>query len=184
MPTIIQDMPWVNDPNGEELRLPDGRPLICPITHGPVRIRQDQPVVWASLAPWKFTSLPPDFPVFPLLIDIGFNDSFLMQRQQAWNWMTPAVCKELPENGQRFPVHDERIINRHAALWLHPNVPGSRDRDPDAIPVRLRLDFGATLAPPGRYARPLPLLGMRAIWFNGLTLCIDGWLLRMWLDTR
>ena len=183
MPPVIRDMPWVTDDAGEDIVFPDGRPLIDPVTRRPVHIRQDQIVLWASLAPEELTSLPPDVPVFPILLDTGFNDWFLMHRQQAWEWLTPDILSLLPETTHRFPVHDAVIFNRQAALWLHPNIPGSRDRDPGGVPFPLVLSVGATLAPPGRYAREKPLLGVRAVRFNGLTIRIDGVARRVWIDT-
>jgi hypothetical protein len=182
MPVIIQDMPWVTDDAGEDIRSPDGSLLICPTTKRPVRVCHDQIVVWASLAPVTLASLPSGFPVFPLLIDTGFNDSFLMQSQQAWVWMTSTICNQLPVNRHRLPVPDAYIPNRLASVWLHPNLAGSRDRNKAGAPVQLQLEFGATLAPSGPYAREKPLLGMRAIRFNKLKIRIDGQLQRVWID--
>jgi hypothetical protein len=183
MPPIIRDMPWVTDDGGEEVRLPDGRLLICPTTKRPIRILHDQLIVWASLAPVAQKSLPVGFPVFPLVIDSGFNDSFLMQSRQAVEWMSLAICSRLPIVEHRLPVRDAIIPNREAAVWLHPNLPGSRDLDPKGSPVQLNLEFGITLAPPGPYAREKPLLGMRAIRFNKLNIRIDGQVQRVWIDT-
>jgi hypothetical protein len=183
MSPIIQDMPWVIDKFGEDLLLPNGQPLICPTTNRPIRAFHDQIIVWASLAPAEFTFLPAAFPIFPMLIDSGFNDSFLMQSRQAWSWMTPAVCVQLPQNGCQLPVRNAILPNRRAAVWIYPNRPGSRDTNSTGVPLRIELEDGATLAPPGPYAREKPLLGMRAIRFNRLLIRIDGQLQRVWIDT-
>ena len=79
MRRIIEDMPWVTDDAGEEIRLPNGYPLVCPTTNRALRIWHDQILVWVSLAPVGLSSLPPGYPLFPVVVDIGFNDSFLMQ---------------------------------------------------------------------------------------------------------
>jgi hypothetical protein len=61
------------------------------------------------------------------------------------------------------------------ALWMYPNVPGTRTPDPARPPVRIDLPLGATLTRPGSVAtKEKPLLGLRAIRFNGLSLRIDG----------
>ncbi len=182
MPPIIQDMPWITDDVGEVIHLPNGRVLQCPITKQPLKIWHDQIMVWASLAPLSLLSPPPDFPVFPLLIDSGFNDSFLMQARQAWSWMTPTVCRQLPQNRHRLPVQNAYLPNRSAAVWIYPNQPGSRDPSTHVLPVRLELEFGVTLVPPGPYAREKPLLGVRAIRYNKLNIRINGQHQRVWID--
>jgi hypothetical protein len=69
------------------------------------------------------------------------------------------------------------------ALWLYPNVPGTRDPDPAASPVRFRLPLGVPLTPPGSaYTKEKPLLGLRAIRFNKLALHLDGNRERVGLD--
>jgi hypothetical protein len=97
-----------------------------------------------------------------------------MQTLQAFHWLTPAICDRLPLNGYCLPVRNATLPNRDATVWLYPNLPSSRNLDQSASPFPLDLEFGATLAPPGPYARDKPLLGMQAIRFNKLRIRIDG----------
>lgn len=183
MPPIIADMPWP-PALGEELRRPDGTPVTDPTSGRPVRVLHDQVVVWASLAPPSLAALPAGYPLFPVLIDTGFNDAFLMQERQAEAWMTPAVVARLVTAPVFLRLGAEQIPGRYAALWLHPNVPGTRDPDPAGNPVRLRLPTGATLTPPGSaYSKEKPLLGLLAIRFNRLLLRVDGARERVSIDT-
>ena len=183
MPPVIVDMPWPPDA-GEDLLRPDGTPVTDPTSQRTLRVYHDQLVVWASLAPRPLVALPAGYPIFPLLIDTGFNDAFLMQERQAEEWMTPGVVSQLAPNGKHLSVGSERIASRDAALWLYPNVPGSRAPDLSGSPIRLALPIGAVLTPPGSVAtREKPLLGLRAIRFNGLSVRIDGRLTRVWIDS-
>jgi hypothetical protein len=59
-------------------------------------------------------------------------------------------------------------------VWLHPNVPGKRDRAADGEPFRLALDTGIAVYPPTMSSVPrLPLLGLRALRLARLHLTID-----------
>lgn len=182
MPPVIVDMPWPTA--NEEVRLPDGSPLVCPTAGRPLRLLHDQIAVWASLTPADWQAPAAGLHVFPLIIDTGFNEYLLLQGAQAGAWLPAQVRLALRRNGRFFPVRDERIENWAALLWIYPNVPGTRALDLGASPVRLELPDGATLAPVGsRYCREKPLLGMRTITSNRLTLRIDGARQRIWLDT-
>jgi len=174
MPPVIVDMPWPPD-TGEDLVFPDGMPVTDPTSGRPFRVRHDQIILWASLTPRTVVALPPGFPMFPVLLDTGFNDAFLMQQRQAEVWMTPSGIAQLPLSGSDLVVGSARIPGREAILWLHPNVPGTREPDLNGTPVRLGLPIGAALTPPGSaYAREKPLLGLLAVRFNRLVLRIDG----------
>jgi hypothetical protein len=66
------------------------------------------------------------------------------------------------------------IAKYEADLWVHPNLPGSRDPAPGPS-VRLELPDGIAVWPdqvPG--GRRLPLLGLRALRWLGLRLSVDG----------
>lgn len=62
-------------------------------------------------------------------------------------------------------------------------MPGTRDPDPAGAPVWIDLPLGVPLTPPGSaYTKEKPLLGLRAVRVNGLSLRLDGRLGRAWLD--
>ena len=183
MPAVIVDLPWPPDVSAD-LRRPDGSPVVDPGSGAPLRAYHDQLFLWVSLAPPRLPALPPGYPLFPVLLDTGFNDAFLMQERQAEAWMTPAALARLRPNGKNLYYGSEKIEGRAADLWLHPNVPGTRDLDPGRGPVRLRLPLGATLSRPGSPAtREKPLIGLRLIRHNGLTVRLDGLARRVWVDT-
>ncbi|MBX9582179.1 MAG: hypothetical protein K2X87_17885 [Gemmataceae bacterium] len=181
MPTVIDDQPWPPDA-GEDLFRPDGSPVLDPATRLPLRARHDQLVVWAVLAPGG-SAPPAGLPLLPVVLDTGFNDTFLMQQEQANDWLSPTFVAGLTLNSRFLQIGPDRIEGRYADLWLYPNVPGTRDPDPSGMPVRLELPSGAWLVPPGtQAAKEKPLLGLLAIAHNGLTLRIDGLARRVWVD--
>lgn len=181
MPPIIVDQPWPPDV-GEDLRRPSGQPVIDPTTGRPLRVYHDQHLIWATFTPGGPSPPPPGAALFPILIDSGFNETFLMQERQARAWMGTAFAG-FQTAGRWFQMGHELIPAWAISLWAYPNVPGTRDPDVLRPPTRLRLPGGVPLTPPGSaYAKEKPLLGLRAIRFNKLTLRIDGGRERLWLD--
>jgi hypothetical protein len=108
MPPIIVDQPWPPD-TGEALRGPNGQLVVCPTLGGPLRVYHDQIIVWGTLTRTAFTVPAPGAVLFPILIDTGFNDSFLMQRRQAEAWLTPAFLAGVGLTGRGLPLGRERI---------------------------------------------------------------------------
>jgi len=182
VPPIIVDQPWPPDV-GEDLRHPNGQVVVCPTTGQPIRVFHDQIIVWATLTRGSHVPPSPNAVLFPVLLDTGFNDAFLMQQRQVEAWLMPAFLAGVGLTGRGLSLGQERILGWDLALWLYPNVPGTRDPDPAGSPVRLRLPLGVPLTPPGSaYTKEKPLLGLRAIRFNRLSLRLDGARERMWLD--
>lgn len=174
MPPIIIDQPWPPE-LGEALRHPDGRLVVCPTTGRALRVLHDQFIVWATFTLDRLRPPAAGVPLFPLLVDTGFNDSFLMQQRQVEEWMTPAVFARYRRGVRFLSAGRERIYGWTMALWVYPNVPGTRDPDPAGMPLWLDLPLGVTLTPPGpAYAKEKPLLGLRAVRFNALSLRVDG----------
>lgn len=182
MPPVIVDQPWPPDVS-EELRGPDGLPVVCPTLGRALRVYHDQSIVWATFTPGSRIPPLPTATLFPVLLDTGFNETFLMQRRQVDAWLTPAFLARVGLNGQDVVLGRERILCWDAVLWLYPNVPGTRDPDPTAAPLWLNLPLGIPLTPPGSaYTKEKPLLGLRAFRFGQLSLRIDGALRRVWID--
>lgn len=174
MPPIIVDQPWPPDV-GEDLRHPDGRLVVCPTTGRTLRAYHDQLFVWATLTAGPRTRPAVGAALFPVLIDTGFNEAFLMQQRQAEEWMTPTVFATFKTTGSRLKIGQEVMLAWDIALWVYPNVPGTREPDPSQSPVWIDLPPGVMLTPPGSaYTKEKPLLGLRAIRFNRLSLRIDG----------
>lgn len=173
MPPLIVDQPWPPGA-GEDLRHPDGRPVVCPTAGCVLRAHHDQLFVWATLAPG---TQPPSAgaTLFPVLIDTGFNEMFLMQQRQAEAWLTAPVFATFQALRNRLKVGAEFLTAWDISLWVYPNVPGTRVPDPSATPVWVDAPHGVWLAPPGSgLTREKPLLGLRAVRFNRLKLRVDG----------
>lgn len=182
MPPIITDQPWPPDA-GEDLRRPNGQLVVCPTLGRPLRVYTDQIIVWGTLTYGSLTVPSASAVLFPILLDTGFNDAFLMQQRQVEAWFAPAFLTGVGLTGDVLAVGRERIPGWDLALWLYPNVPGTRDPDPTAPPLWIYLPLGVPLTPPGSaYTKEKPLLGLRAIRFNRLSLRFDGQLQRVALD--
>jgi hypothetical protein len=182
MPPIIVDQPWPPD-TGEDLRHPNGQLVVCPTLGRSLRVYHDQIVLWATFTPNSHTLPSPNAVLFPVVLDTGFNDAFLMQQRQVETWFTPAFLAGIGQIGPGLPIGRERIPGWDLALWLYPNVPGTRDPDPAGTPVWIDLPLGVPLTPPGSTStKEKPLLGLRALRLNDLSLRIDGRLQRVWLD--
>jgi hypothetical protein len=156
------------DPELMSLHLADG---------SAVAIKSDQLVVWMSVTPSGLADFPVRTPRFPVILDTGFNHTFLIGERQLFEWGGLAAkdltwIDALTADGQAIPLRD-------ADVWIHRNRPGSRDPLAGAAPFRLELTDGIGVWPtaiPG--SRRLPLLGTRALRGAKLHADInfsDGW---------
>jgi len=97
--------------------------------------------------------------------------------------LTPSFFVGVGLTGDVLAIGREHIPGWDLALWLYPNVPGTRDPAPTSSPVWIDLPLGVPLTPPGSaYTKEKPLLGLRALRLNDLSLRIDGRLQRVWLE--
>ncbi|MBX9624654.1 MAG: hypothetical protein K2X82_12675 [Gemmataceae bacterium] len=182
MPAVIDDQPWP-PPLPVGLRRPDGSFVIDPANNQPLQVVHDQIVLWVSLTPRGWAS-PAGSALFPVVLDTGFNDTLLMRQEQADAWVGAAEVARLPLTNRTLRVGQDFVDGRDADLWLWPNVPGTRDPDPGGMPVRLELPGGAWIAAVGSYvARDKPLIGLRLIRHNGLTVRLDGLARRVSVET-
>jgi hypothetical protein len=170
MPPILRQLPIFDQ--ATTLRVPNG-----PV----VPIKPLQIICWASITPPGLAALPPGAQRFPVVIDTGFNDNFLLQAQHFTTWAGLALqdftaMDFLSVYGQRVPLLDVDI-------WLYRNIPGHRDQLANALPFRLQLDSGVGVCPASLNAPRLPLLGMRALRRNDLQLFLDSRACRLWLRT-
>ena len=127
-----------------------------------VSIKSDQLIVWVSGTPSGLSEIPAKTPYFPVVLDTGFNHTFLISEKHLEEW-AGLKAKDLTwidvlsADGQPIPLRD-------ADVWIRPNKPHSRDPAIEAEPFRLELPDGIGVWPtavPG--ARRLPLLGTRAL---------------------
>jgi hypothetical protein len=159
---ILRKVPIVDRPG--TLTLPGG--TVVPI-------KSDQLIAWASVTPSGLAVFPAATPLFPVVLDTGFNHTFLLAERHLEDWAT-LKAKDLTSldlltaDGQGIPLRD-------ADVWLHPNQPHSREPLLGAFPFRLELPEGIGVWPtaiPG--ARRMPLLGSRALRRGGLHLHVNG----------
>jgi hypothetical protein len=142
---------------------------MVPTPDGELEVKPYQIVVLVSLTAENVVDLPRDAPRIPAIVDTGNNHNFAIRQKQFERW----VHLTQPRAGQvRF---GDSIVPRYAArLWLHPNREGTVEPSGEP-PCMLRLTEGIIVYPhdvpnPAR----LPLLGLRVIIRNGLTLILDG----------
>ena len=155
-----------------------------PITVGKqsVAVKPHQIIVWVSVGVADLLDWDPRTPAFPAILDTGnnFTLSIFESQLRQWAGMRPELLRVLgriKEGGKFYPRHE-------ADVWLHPNVPGSRNPRSGRAPFRLTLEKGIAIYPDTVSPAPhLPLLGLQALTENDLQLTIDGQQQHVWLGT-
>jgi len=170
VPRVLRELPFFEQ--ATRARLPDG---------SAVPVLGDQIVFWASIAPPELQQ-PRELRPFPVSFDTGFTGEFCVREGHLleWSGLRP---RDLVRVGHAR-VDDQFIPLRAAALWIHPNRPGSRDafdgRPAYPLPVTAQVMVWPS-AMPG--ARRLPLFGVGEIRRAGLRAVVDGRRRRVWLGT-
>ena len=159
MPTLLDRMPFFT--HDDEVVVRGER----------VRLRSNQNILWVSLTRPQVKPANPAAIPFPVILDTGHTHSLAIQERHlvAWAGFRPDALPSLHhirDRGQRVPL-------REANIWVHPNVRGSRDELADRPPQLVEAERGVAVYPAGDFPR-LPILGLRAIAENALTLNIDG----------
>lgn len=141
-------------------RLPyDDEPTLLSFHGGTVQVRRHQIIVWVRIEGW----------VFPAALDTGHSHNFSIPERHLKGW---AGIDALTRIGS-VEVNRVLLPQYEADIWIHHNHRGTRE--PKGEASLLRMDEGITVVPEGTPGAPrLPLLGLRAITQNGLTLIIDG----------
>ena len=143
---------YPNRDNSRPTPLLDGTGAPVVVRGQSMPIRRYQVIVWVSVSvadfPWD-----PRTPAFPAILDTGntFTLSIFQKQLIQWAGIQPPLLPNLGrirEGGQRYPCHE-------ADVWLHPNVPGRRDRRSDRLPLRLQLAERHRRLP-GRGVAPAP----------------------------
>jgi hypothetical protein len=137
------------------------------------RVRSPQIIVWVSLNVRSSEEWDPRLPRFPAILDTGNSHSFFIRESHLIQWagIRPAAMRELGSAvSTGVPVK-----LRHGCLFLHRNLPGLRDKDSGRPPVLLSTREGISVCSDSHPRAPrLPLLGLRALTANKLTLIVDG----------
>jgi len=131
-----------------------------------------QIVLWVSVSPFGPRSAAQQLPVFPAVLDTGFNDSFLIHESHLRDLarldqasMT-MLSGRLVAGGRRFPIYA-------ANLWLHRNCAGKHDLLVGQPPPLLELHRGIAVCTDSEIRPRLPVVGMRALRQHELQLHVD-----------
>ena len=161
MPTILRDLPFLPD-QAKDVKF-EGRS---------VAIKGDQIMVWIGITEGEQTEFDPHRPVFPAILDPGYSHDFSIRHEHLIQWA--GLDPRWLEGGRDARINKEVVPLYKADVWLHPNVPGKRNRAAGGEPFRLPLDTGIAVYPPSMSTAPrLPLLGLRALRLARLHLTID-----------
>lgn len=133
-------------------------------------VKPYQIIVTVSLAARERMEPDPGWPRFPAILDTGNNHNFAITEPHLRSWarITPA------ESRHHIRVQGRQVPLINASLWLFPNKPGDLAAS-GRPPTRLAVPEGIAVYPeehpsPAR----LPILGLRALVNNHLTLIING----------
>jgi hypothetical protein len=159
MPAILQQLPFKEQE--DEIA----------VEHERVPVRAYQIIAWASVTTREVAELPPHAPRIPVILDTGHGHHFSIRERHLVDWarVPPGLLPQrgsIRIEGQEYPLH-------LAAVWLHPNQPGHRDRFADRPPYRLELREGIAVHPGAGDFPRLPLLGLRALVRNKLHFTMD-----------
>jgi hypothetical protein len=147
-------------------KLPFSRAQTVSVPGGSVDVLPYQIAVWVSVAPKYDRALRADMPRFPAVLDTGFGGSFLLREHHLIRWA--GLRREHLREVDSMRVYGVNIPVHAANVWVHPNVPGTREPAANAEPFCIRLDPGVGVCPPGLDRPRLPLLGMRGLFFGDL----------------
>lgn len=140
---------------------------------GPVAVRSFQIIVWMSITGQGTDMAGLATPRFPAIVDIGNNHNLSMRRQHLRDWAGFSDEMIVPI-GQVF-LGKDAVPLVLARAWIWPNQPNSLDIDRRRKPLALELPEGIAVYPTRMVHAPrLPLLGLRALVWNQLTLTVDG----------
>jgi hypothetical protein len=129
-------------------------------------------LIWITLSAGSSDAPTPVTTPFPAIVDTGHTHSFSIQERHLTEW-AGLRTENLRVSGA---ARDRglRLLLRMATIWAYSLDPQSRDRLADQLPHRLSVPQGIAIYPsPGDFTR-LPILGLRAIADNKLTLVVDG----------
>lgn len=155
------------------------RPAWLSIEGARIKVPSYAIVLWVRIGERRLASPDEKAPIIPALLDTGFNDNFAIREEQLRDWagVDPRLFVKL-----RTQEHERGIIDRRVAnVWLYPNVPTTMDPG-KGRPLLLELDDGIfvfrrptkTVDLPANDFRPrLPLIGMRALTRNRLSVSLD-----------
>lgn len=151
-----------------------------PITRDPVvvrreslRVKDPQIIVWLSVDVEGPDRWNPSIPRIPAILDTGNTQNLFVRESHLHRWAgthpaSLALIRSSRLGGRSFDL-------RRANVCLHANQPGERDKFARRVPFFLSFEDGIAVCPDDHPLAPrLPLLGLRSLVSNRLTLAIDG----------
>jgi hypothetical protein len=162
LPTILHESPFFD------------RPTTIQFQRRTMTILSNQIVVWVSIAPPAQAELPARAKRFPAILDTGCNHNFVIRQRHLIEW-TESSTTSLSSLGLAR-VYGGKAPQFPATIWIHRNRRCSRDRLMDDRPARLEANMGIVVVSDSVSAENprIPVLGLRAISWNGLRVIIDG----------
>ena len=133
MPTILRDLPFSENRTEAEF---DGRYI---------PIKADQIMVWVGITEGEQTEFDPRRPVFPAILDTGLSHSFSIRAEHLIRWA--GLDPRWLEREGEVQIGEEIVPLYQADVWLHPNVPGKRDRAAGIEPFRFGSEEGIAVYP-------------------------------------
>jgi hypothetical protein len=112
---------------------------------------------------------------FPALVDSGNNSECFIHEHHLIHWAGIQPNHLDPQGTIRINGRD--IPQRRADVWVHPNLPGTHERNPQRSPFRLQISDGIAVGPKQVddivFPR-VPLLGFSALYQNNLDYWFDS----------
>jgi hypothetical protein len=145
-------------------------------------------LIWVGIDKKGRQTPDPATPRVPALLDTGFNGNFAIREEQLVEFagIDPRYFTKRRDDQNDRGAAEIRAAN----IWLYPNRAKTTDPQENGTPVLLELDEGITVfrrfereqgEQQARDVRPrLPLLGMRGLRRNNLSLLLD--LSRSWIS--
>lgn len=138
-----------------------------PLPIGESTYRDDVIYLWVSITESEEHPPTPESPRFPAIFDTGFNNTAIIERDNLVLWLgadtsDKILRQSLPGCGLR--IANETIQKYDAAVWIWPNVPGSRTPDVKRKAISIMLPDGVAIIEPGSPNRKgVMLLGMKVV---------------------
>jgi hypothetical protein len=159
MPTILRDLPFSEKPAEVEF------------SRRSISIKPDQIMVWVGITEGEETEFDSRRAAFPAILDTGLSRTFSIRSEHLIRW-AGLDTRRLERLGEAR-INEETVPLYQADVWLHPNIPGTRDRAVGVEPFRL-IPKSIAVYPPSMSSAPrLPLVGLRALRIARLHLTID-----------
>lgn len=138
-----------------------------------IEVRHPQIIVWVSVGLREPSGWDPRLPRFPAILDTGNSHNFLIRESHLAAW-AGIDHRALDEFG-RVDVSGQPVTERLAQVFVHRNLPRRRDSFYEAPPFHASAGDRIAVCPDSHPRAPrLPLLGLRSLISNRLTLTIDG----------